>query len=180
MNRMLKILLSNGFRNQNKIRRKSSASLLYLTGNTMKYTLAFLLFCLFLNIGNSQIGQDKVLHFAGGALFGLAGAGIAKEVSNGDPCWTFVGAVGGALLVGLGKEAVDAGQEGNQWDNKDVLATALGGVAVGITIEIFRNKKKKRFNLSTYKTNDNLDFDLKKRIPSLNELQFSNSMIYTE
>jgi uncharacterized protein YfiM (DUF2279 family) len=110
----------------------------------MRILVFILIMLLSFNFVNSQIESDKALHFAGGALFGLAGAGIAKEISNGDRAWTFVGAVGGALLVGLGKEAVDAGQEGNSWDNGDVLATALGGVAVGITIDIFTGKKRRK------------------------------------
>ena len=70
-------------------------------------------------------------------MFGLAGAGIAKQASNGNRWWTFAGAVGGSALVGLGKEAIDAGQENNSWDNDDLLATILGGVTVGVVIDIF-------------------------------------------
>ncbi|WP_298793583.1 hypothetical protein [uncultured Allomuricauda sp.] len=100
----------------------------------------------------AQIERDKALHYLGGNLFGLVGAGVAKQISDGNRAWTFVGAVAGGALIGLGKEAVDSGQEGNQWDNDDLVATILGGVTVGVTIEIFskkRNKKKPMGSLTT-------------------------------
>ena len=93
---------------------------------------------------HGQVERDKVLHFVGGNLYGLAGAGIAKQISDGNRYWTFAGAVGGSLLIGLGKEAVDAGQRENGWDNDDLLATVLGGLSVGFTIDIFPNKKSKK------------------------------------
>jgi uncharacterized protein YfiM (DUF2279 family) len=147
----------------------------------MRILVFILIMLLSFNFVNSQIESDKALHFAGGALFGLAGAGIAKEISNGDRAWTFVGAVGGALLVGLGKEAVDAGQEGNSWDNGDVLATALGGVAVGITIDIFTGKKRrKQAKVSSLNYDENLNLFFNDRLPTLDELRYSNSITYTE
>ena len=147
----------------------------------MRILVFILIMLLSFNFVNSQIESDKALHFAGGALFGLAGAGIAKEISNGDRAWTFVGAVGGALLVGLGKEAVDAGQEGNSWDNGDVLATALGGVAVGITIDIFTGKKRrKQAKVSSLNYDEDLNLFFNDRLPTLDELRFSNSITYTE
>ena len=96
----------------------------------------------FLQQSYAQVGRDKVLHFLGGNLYGLAGAGIAKQISDGDRWWTFAGSVAGATLIGLGKEAVDAGQRENGWDNEDLAATILGGVAVGITIDLFTDHKK--------------------------------------
>jgi uncharacterized protein YfiM (DUF2279 family) len=147
----------------------------------MRILVFILIMLLSFNFVNSQIESDKALHFAGGALFGLAGAGIAKEISDGDRAWTFVGAVGGALLVGLGKEAVDAGQEGNSWDNGDVLATALGGVAVGITIDIFTGKKRrKQAKVSSLNYDENLNLFFNDRLPTLDELRYSNSITYTE
>ena len=82
--------------------------------------------------------------FLGGNLYGLAGAGIAKQISKGNRWWTFAGAIGGSTLIGLGKEAVDAGQRPGGWDNDDLLATILGGATVGITIDLFTNKKKQQ------------------------------------
>jgi len=111
----------------------------------MKTILGPIIFFLIFNSGvYAQVETDKALHFLGGNLFGLAGAGIAKQASDGNRWWTFAGSIGGATLIGLGKEAIDSGQEGNEWDNDDLLATVLGGATVGVTIDIFTNRKKRR------------------------------------
>ena len=103
------------------------------------------IFFILLTLGlKAQIETDKVLHFVGGNLYGLAGAGIAKQISDGNRWWTFAGAIGGSAIVGIGKEAIDSGQENNQWDNGDLLATILGGATVGLTIDLFTDHKKNR------------------------------------
>lgn len=156
----------------------------------MRTLISMLVLVLVVNQAHSQIGRDKVLHFAGGSLFGLAGAGIAKEISDGNRFWTFAGAVGGSLLVGLGKEAIDAGQSDNGWDNDDLLATVLGGVTVGIAIDIFTDHgrtKKRRAAIATrhpfepQNHNDQLvedfDFDTSDTtLPSLNYLSIPESL----
>ena len=108
----------------------------------MKKIAIVFLFLICLGQVKAQVDRDKVLHFLGGNLYGLAGAGIAKQISDGNRWWTFAGAVGGSALIGLGKEAVDASQRENGWDNNDLLATILGGATVGVTIDIFTNHKK--------------------------------------
>lgn len=108
----------------------------------MKRMTLILIFFLGFHCVNSQVDRDKALHFLGGNLYGLAGAGIAKQISKGNRWWTFAGAVGGSALIGIGKEAVDAGQSGNGWDNDDLLATILGGATVGVTIDIFTDHKR--------------------------------------
>ncbi|WP_339144394.1 hypothetical protein [Croceitalea sp. MTPC5] len=109
----------------------------------MKNTILVFLFLFLVHTIQGQIENDKVLHYVGGNLYGLAGAGIAKQISNGNRWWTFAGAIGGSTLIGLGKEAVDASQRENGWDNADLLATILGGATVGFTIDIFTDHKKK-------------------------------------
>ncbi len=94
---------------------------------------------------DGQIGSDKALHFFGGNLYGLVGAGIASEISDGDRAWTFVGALGGSLLIGLAKESIDEKQYGG-WDNADLLATVLGGATIGVTIDIFKKRKQRKRN----------------------------------
>jgi len=91
----------------------------------------------------SQLERDKQLHFLGGTLFGLVGAGAASQISDGNRAWTFVGALGGSLLIGLAKEAIDENQY-NGWDNGDLLTTILGGVTAGITVDIFKQAKKRK------------------------------------
>ncbi len=104
-----------------------------------------LLFIAFYCVNNvfSQISEDKALHFLGGNLYGLVGAGVADQISKGNRTWTFVGSVGGSLLVGLAKESIDKSQY-DGWDNNDLLATVLGGATVGVTIDIFKQRKKRK------------------------------------
>jgi len=109
---------------------------------------------------HGQVERDKGLHFLGGNLFGLAGAGIAKQASDGNRVWTFVGSVAGSTLIGLAKEAVDAGQHENGWDNDDLAATVLGGVTVGVTIDLFSKKDDKKRLRGRYS-----QLDLKKKKP---------------
>ena len=107
---------------------------------------ALLLFTCILSIalkGFSQVSEDKVLHFVGGNLYGMVGAGLASQISDGNRAWTFAGSVGGSLLIGLAKEGIDQNQYGG-WDNNDLLATVLGGLTVGTTIDIFKQKKKRK------------------------------------
>ena len=146
----------------------------------MKRTILIFITLLSLNYVNSQFENDKVLHFAGGSLFGLAGAGIAKQISNGNRYWTFAGSFGGALLVGIGKEAIDSGRVDNRWDNEDLLATALGGLAVGFTVDIFTNKKRKNKSNKVHLFNDNFYLTSAKNSSSTKELSLTSSIIYTE
>lgn len=95
-----------------------------------------------------QIEADKVKHFAAGAISGFIGAKITDKISNKDPNWRIVGAFASSLLVGVAKEAYDE-HKYRGWDNGDLAATALGGVTVGITINIF-SKKKKRINTTAH------------------------------
>ncbi len=93
---------------------------------------------------HAQIREDHVLHFGAGMVSGAAGALIASEISNQNRFWTFSGAVAGSLLAGVAKEAIDAGQPDNRWDNLDLGATVLGGITVGVTIDLFTAKARKR------------------------------------
>lgn len=111
----------------------------------LQMKLAFTIFLLSISLPNwAQIENDKVLHFVGGNLFGLAGAGIAKEISDGNRFWTFAGALGGSALVGLGKEAIDSNPNGSGWDNGDLMATILGGATIGVTIDLFTDHSKRK------------------------------------
>jgi hypothetical protein len=109
----------------------------------MKKIFAFFFILGLLHNTYSQIKQDKVLHFLGGNLYGLVGAGVASQISDGDRTWTFIGAIGGSLLIGLAKESIDQKQYGG-WDNADLLATVLGGATVGVTIDIFKKRKQRK------------------------------------
>ncbi|MCX2718888.1 hypothetical protein [Lentiprolixibacter aurantiacus] len=94
---------------------------------------------------HAQIENDKVAHFAIGAFSGAGGAFIASELTDRNRFWTFTGSLAGSLLVGLAKEAIDERNSNNSWDNGDLGATVIGGMAVGITIELISKKDGKRY-----------------------------------
>lgn len=154
----------------------------------MKKLIPTLVFLMCLHFVSGQ-DRDKVLHYIGGNLYGLAGAGIAKQISKGDRWWTFAGAIGGSTLIGLGKEAVDASQRENGWDNDDLWATILGGATVGVVIDIAGGKKRRRLKESPSKsstafyiddqlslsvTNFITDLD---RLPTLSEMAMPRSLL---
>lgn len=133
----------------------------------------------------SQVENDKVLHFVGGNLYGLAGAGIAKQISNGDRFWTFAGAIGGSALIGLGKEAIDSRKGGSGWDNDDLLATVLGGATVGITIDLFTDHKKRRRQqarggLTTENSKMRSPMPLKSKLELPSMAQLSNPQLFAD
>ena len=106
----------------------------------MKKLLPLIL--LFSYASNAQ-SNDKLLHFGAGVVSGAAGAFIAHEISGGDKWWTIAGAVGGSLLAGATKEAIEKNRYG-KWDNGDLAATVAGWVTVGIAVEIFHGRKKRK------------------------------------
>lgn len=87
--------------------------------------------------------EDKILHFGAGVVSGAAGAFIAHEISGGDKWWSIAGAIGGSLIAGAGKELIDNNKNGS-WDNGDLAATVAGGITVGVAIELFSGRKKRR------------------------------------
>lgn len=144
-------------------------------------SILFIIFSLHNSYG--QIESDKVLHFLGGNLYGLVGAGIASEISDGDRTWTFVGSLGGSLLIGLAKESIDQKQYGG-WDNADLLATVLGGATVGVTIDIFKKRKQRKRDKIFKDAVGFSDLDSNKKFPiktneinSLNLLGISKTVL---
>ena len=157
----------------------------------MRTLIPTLVFFVLASYCHGQVERDKALHFLGGNLFGLAGAGIAKQASDGNRIWTFVGSVAGSALVGVAKEAVDSGQQDNGWDNDDLAATVLGGVTVGVTIELFAKKdKNKRLRGKYSDYTENLDFKpfkfdseftvLNDNLPSLNAMGLTPALLQTK
>jgi len=107
-------------------------------------TITFILLLLVQNSLRGQVEQDKALHFAAGAFAGATGALIASKVTKRNRFWTVTGSVAASLLAGLAKEAIDKGN-GGEWDNGDLGATVLGGVTVGVSIELFSKKEGKYY-----------------------------------
>ena len=108
------------------------------------FTSAFILLFLVQFSLRGQVEQDKALHFAAGAFAGATGALIASKVTKRNRFWTVTGSVAASLLAGLAKEAIDSGN-GGEWDNGDLGATVLGGITVGVSIELFSKKEGKYY-----------------------------------
>jgi len=140
---------------------------------TIEMRKIILLFIAFygVNISFSQVSEDKALHFLGGNLYGLVGAGVADQISKGNRTWTFVGSVGGSLLIGLAKESIDKSQY-DGWDNNDLLATVLGGASVGVTIDLFKQRKKRKRD-TFYKQAVGITYRNTLKVKSLQEADIS-------
>lgn len=121
-----------------------SAKYLYFRPMRQVFTSAFVLLLLIQFSLRGQVEQDKALHFAAGAFAGATGALIASKVTKRNRFWTVTGSVAASLLAGLAKEAIDQGN-GGEWDNADLGATVLGGVTVGVSIELFSKKEGKYY-----------------------------------
>lgn len=108
----------------------------------MKKRVLFFLLAGYLAQAQAQ-DHELGLHYGAGLVAGGAGAFLAHEISGGDKWWTIAGAVGTSLIAGVAKEAIDKWEDGN-FDNAELAATVAGGVTVGITIEIFHGRKKRK------------------------------------
>ncbi len=97
-----------------------------------------------LSITNAQdIPKDKQLHFAAGMLSSSVGYDYVYSKTK-DRKKAFAAGILTSVLAGVAKETYDSTQSGNKFDIKDLGATALGGVSVSVTIQLFNKKKKKK------------------------------------
>ncbi len=110
----------------------------------MKKGILLFVMCFVCSIAKSQtISKDKPLHFGAGFVIGSVGGYASHHVFDGNPYWTWAGAVGGSLAAGVVKEAMDKADYG-EWDDNDVLFTTLGGIASGFVLDMFLKKSRKR------------------------------------
>ena len=87
-------------------------------------------------MGFSQVANDKILHYAAGAVTTAASYEFVYSITK-DKKKARIYSLATAILVGSLKEAIDATQKGNRFDPNDLLATTLGGITVGVTIKLF-------------------------------------------
>ncbi|EAR01958.1 hypothetical protein [Maribacter sp. HTCC2170] len=111
----------------------------------MKKRVLFVLMSCICGISLAQItiSKDKPLHFGAGFGIGAVGGYTAHQLFNGNPYWTWAGAVGSSIGAGLVKETMDKADYGI-WDNSDIVFTTLGGIASAVVLELFLKKSKKR------------------------------------
>ncbi len=89
--------------------------------------------------------EDKKAHILAGAFFAAPTSAITFN-ETGDYKKSFLNGVYASLILGVGKEVYDSNQLGNKFDNRDVLATIIGGIvssALTTSISYLINKKNK-------------------------------------
>jgi len=105
--------------------------------------LAFMLLFTFNTVNAQEIPKDKQMHFAAGTITGSLGYSYIYGKTK-DRKKAFIAGVITSIAVGICKETLDSTQPGNKFDLRDLTATTLGGITVGVTINLFDKKKKKR------------------------------------
>ena len=100
----------------------------------MKIIYVLLFLCSGLMIGQ-QIADDKKLHFGAGVLSSAVGYQIVYNKTENKEQALAAGILT-SIVAGIGKEVYDSFQPKNKFDQSDVTATALGGVAFSFVIKI--------------------------------------------
>ncbi len=88
-----------------------------------------------------QIEKDKILHFVAGNISGGTGY-VIGDYYNYKPTTT---GISFSVVAGVFKESVDYAR-GGRFDEKDILATALGGVFITYTIKLIKKNKNEKIN----------------------------------
>ena len=122
--------------------KKSKGSLMSSLGISFKLCVLFVLFA---PVSNAQIPQDKQLHFAAGMIASSTGYGYVWNKTK-DKKKALIAGIGTAILAGTAKEIFDSKQSDNKFDVKDLTATTLGGITIGVTINLFKRKKNVGIN----------------------------------
>lgn len=105
----------------------------------MKFLIALSTILIISFSSYGQRGKDNALHFAAGAVTSSATyLYVYNKTKNRKKAKIY--SIGSALVVGLGKELYDEIKY-KGYDNKDLLATVIGGVTLTYTIDIFNWKK---------------------------------------
>lgn len=82
--------------------------------------------------------QDKVKHFVAGSTISFVSYKVFYKKTKNHPKSLLLGMASG-ILAGVAKELYDP-----VFDNKDLAATALGSVSIGITIDLQSNQSSRR------------------------------------
>jgi len=107
----------------------------------MRKILLILLFIPLLNYGQDKIPIDKKLHFAAGAGISLVTYATVIQITDNHKTAT-IWSIAIPIVVGLAKELIDE-KKYKGFDSKDLAATALGGLSMIVTINLFPKKNYK-------------------------------------
>ena len=109
----------------------------------MKLT-SFLIVVLLYSGVYGQNNADAVKHLGAGIVIGGVGGYTAHKLFNGQRGWTWAGALGSSLAAGLAKEALYDQPRGTEWESRDVLFTALGGLVSGLALDLLLKNSRRR------------------------------------
>ena len=113
----------------------------------MKLILPLVFSLISLNLSSQTFieQKDKHLHFAAGNAFGTVGYSyVYLKTKNKKKA--IIGGLISATLVGTIKETLDSTEPKNKFDLEDLAATALGGITISITFNLFNKKKHVEIN----------------------------------
>tara|TARA_Y100001938_G_C7957474_1_gene362500 strand:+ start:312 stop:671 length:360 start_codon:yes stop_codon:yes gene_type:complete len=98
--------------------------------------MKYIMFLMCVNLSFAQIGEDKLYHFVAGSFSGYTGYKTFKTPES---------PIVSAFAVGFAKEVYDEISYGG-FDDADLLATTLGGVAIHFTIKLIEKPKNEKIN----------------------------------
>jgi len=113
----------------------------------MKLILPLVFSLISLNLSSQTFieQKDKHLHFAAGNAFGTVGYSyVYLKTKNKKKA--IIGGLISATLVGTIKETLDSTEPKNKFDLEDLAATALGGITISVTFNLFNKKKHVEIN----------------------------------
>ena len=92
--------------------------------------------------GQLMTEEDKHLHFASGAIISQITYSVVY-IKTKSKKKAFLYSISSPVVVGVLKELSDNLQPNNRFDPRDLLATAYGGITMGITLNLIIKKKRK-------------------------------------
>jgi putative lipoprotein len=91
-----------------------------------------------------HVEVDKKMHFAAGAaISAFTYTAVGLSTKNKTKALIYSVAVGS--VFGLAKEVYDSRKGGSGFNNADLVATVLGSVSVGVTLNVLTGKKKNKY-----------------------------------
>ena len=110
---------------------------------TSKLIFLYLILVPTLVFGQLMTEEDKQKHFAAGAIVSTLTYGVVYKKTK-DKNKALVYSIASSIVVGALKELADSRIPGSKFDTRDLLATSYGGISIGVTLNLFTRKKKKK------------------------------------
>ena len=91
-----------------------------------------------------QLESDKQKHYMIGAGVGAVTYTLTYSKTK-NKSKAVIASLISSYGIGTIKEVLDSREKGNRFDSGDLLMTGMGGASFCITVDIFANKKPRRF-----------------------------------